>query len=93
MMRSYKVIFIITCQHVHRCGRKQSGGYLDGAAPDGLMGLGLGEKSVPSLLAKAGLVRNSFSLCFNDDGSGTIFFGDQGLATQKMTPFLPQDGI
>ncbi|XVE95356.1 hypothetical protein REPUB_Repub02eG0089900 [Reevesia pubescens] len=24
------------------CGRKQSGGYLDGAAPDGLMGLGPG---------------------------------------------------
>ncbi|KAA8546851.1 hypothetical protein F0562_003280 [Nyssa sinensis] len=74
------------------CGRKQSGGYLDGVAPDGLMGLGLGEISVPSFLAKAGLVRNSFSLCFDEDGSGRIFFGDQGVPTQQTTPFLPSDG-
>lgn len=75
-----------------RCGMKQSGGYLDGVAPDGLLGLGLGEISVPSVLAKAGLVRNSFSMCFNEDGSGRIFFGDLGLATQQSTPFLPLDG-
>ncbi|KAJ9670802.1 hypothetical protein PVL29_027000 [Vitis rotundifolia] len=74
------------------CGMRQTGGYLDGVAPDGLMGLGLGEISVPSFLAKAGLVRNSFSLCFNDDDSGRIFFGDQGLATQQSTLFLPSDG-
>ncbi|XP_030974434.1 aspartic proteinase-like protein 1 [Quercus lobata] len=74
------------------CGMKQSGGYLDGVAPDGLLGLGLGEISVPSVLAKAGLVRNSFSMCFNEDGSGRIFFGDLGLATQQSTPFLPLDG-
>ncbi|GFZ18588.1 hypothetical protein Acr_27g0003270 [Actinidia rufa] len=37
-------------------GRKQSGGYLDGVAPGGLMGLGLGEISVPNFLARAGLV-------------------------------------
>uniref|UniRef100_A0A6N2MV78 Peptidase A1 domain-containing protein n=1 Tax=Salix viminalis TaxID=40686 RepID=A0A6N2MV78_SALVM len=36
------------------CGRKQSGSYFDGAAPDGVMGLGPGDISVPSLLAKAG---------------------------------------
>ncbi|KAF8404541.1 hypothetical protein HHK36_009428 [Tetracentron sinense] len=74
------------------CGRKQSGGYLDGVAPDGLMGLGLGDISVPSFLAKAGLVRNSFSMCFDEDDSGRIFFGDQGLASQQSTPFLPLDG-
>ncbi|KAL4645443.1 hypothetical protein ACB092_02G235600 [Castanea dentata] len=74
------------------CGMKQSGGYLDGVAPDGLLGLGLGEISVPSILAKAGLVRNSFSMCFNEDGSGRIFFGDLGLATQQSTSFLPLDG-
>jgi hypothetical protein len=77
----------------HRCGMKQSGGYLEGVAPDGLMGLGLGEISVPSFLAKAGLVRNSFSMCFNEDKSGRIFFGDLGPATQQSTSFLPLDGI
>lgn len=74
------------------CGKKQSGGYLDGIAPDGLLGLGLGKISVPSLLAKSGLVRDSFSLCFNDDGSGRLFFGDQGLTTHQWTPLLPLDG-
>ncbi|XP_030468685.2 aspartic proteinase-like protein 1 isoform X2 [Syzygium oleosum] len=74
------------------CGMKQSGGYLDGVAPDGLMGLGLGEISVPSFLAKGGLVPNSFSLCFVEDDSGTIFFGDQGPANQKYTAFLPSNG-
>ncbi|KAH7861334.1 hypothetical protein Vadar_024717 [Vaccinium darrowii] len=74
------------------CGRKQSGGYLDGVAPDGLMGLGLGEISVLSVLAKAGLVQNSFSLCFDDDDSGRLFFGDQGPAGQHSTPFLPSGG-
>ncbi|XP_057970967.1 aspartic proteinase-like protein 1 isoform X2 [Malania oleifera] len=75
------------------CGRRQSGSfYSDSAAPDGLMGLGLGQISVPNFLAKQGLVRDSFSLCFNEDFSGRIFFGDQGLATQQSTPFLPLDG-
>ncbi|KAF7839986.1 aspartic proteinase-like protein 1 isoform X2 [Senna tora] len=74
------------------CGMKQSGGYLDGVAPDGLMGLGTGEISVPSLLAKSGLIHNSFSLCFDEDDSGRIFFGDQGSTIQQSTPFLPLDG-
>ncbi|KAF5458104.1 hypothetical protein F2P56_022164 [Juglans regia] len=75
------------------CGMKQSGGYLDGVAPDGLMGLGFGEIAVPSILAKAGLVQNSFSICFNEDDSGRIFFGDLGPAIQQSTSFLPLDGI
>ncbi|XP_022773173.1 aspartic proteinase-like protein 1 [Durio zibethinus] len=74
------------------CGRKQTGGYLDGAAPDGLMGLGPGNISVPSLLAKAGLIQNSFSICFDENGSGRIYFGDKGLASQQSTPFLPIGG-
>ncbi|KAB5556536.1 hypothetical protein DKX38_007445 [Salix brachista] len=74
------------------CGMKQSGGYLDGVAPDGLMGLGLQEISVPSFLAKAGLIQNSFSMCFNEDDSGRIFFGDQGPATQQSAPFLKLNG-
>lgn len=65
---------------------------MNGIAPDGLMGLGLGEISVPSFLAKAGVVRNSFSMCFNEDDSGRIYFGDQGISTQQTTPFVPVDG-
>ncbi|KAL4275657.1 hypothetical protein HN51_058469 [Arachis hypogaea] len=76
------------------CGMKQSGGYLDGIAPDGLMGLGPGESSVPSILAKSGLIHDSFSLCFNADGSGRMFFGDQGSSIQQQsTSFLPFNGI
>ncbi|XP_061337458.1 aspartic proteinase-like protein 1 isoform X2 [Gastrolobium bilobum] len=75
------------------CGMKQSGGYLDGVAPDGVMGLGPGESSVPSALAKSGLIPDSFSLCFDEDDSGRIFFGDQGSSIQQSTPFLPLDGI
>ncbi|XP_050214862.1 aspartic proteinase-like protein 1 isoform X2 [Mercurialis annua] len=74
------------------CGRKQTGGYLDGAAPDGVMGLGPGDISVPSLLAKAGLIPKSFSLCFDVNGSGTILFGDLGHTSQKSTPLLPLQG-
>ncbi|KAL2906051.1 Aspartic proteinase-like protein 1 [Bienertia sinuspersici] len=84
---------IMSCLILYRCGKKQSGVYLDeGVAPDGLMGLGLGNISVPSLLAKSGLIRNSFSLCFNENGSGRIYFGDQGLTTHQWTQFLPLDG-
>lgn len=74
------------------CGRKQSGGYLDGIAPDGLLGLGIGEISVPSILARAGLVLNSFSMCFRGDDSGKIYFGDQGVSTQRTTPFVALNG-
>ncbi|KAE8798214.1 aspartic proteinase-like protein 1 [Hordeum vulgare] len=73
------------------CGRKQSGSYLDGIAPDGLLGLGMADISVPSFLARAGLVRNSFSMCFKED-SGRIFFGDQGVSIQQSTPFVPLYG-
>ncbi|KHN04699.1 Aspartic proteinase-like protein 1 [Glycine soja] len=74
------------------CGRKQTGEYLRGAGPDGVLGLGPGNISVPSLLAKAGLIQNSFSICFEENESGRIIFGDQGHVTQHSTPFLPIDG-
>ncbi|XP_072980979.1 aspartic proteinase-like protein 1 isoform X1 [Typha angustifolia] len=74
------------------CGRTQSGGYLDGIAPDGLLGLGFGDIAVPSSLARSGLVRNSFSMCFVEENSGRIFFGDQGISTQQSTPFVPLNG-
>ncbi|KAL9278999.1 Aspartic proteinase-like protein 1 [Arabidopsis thaliana] len=73
------------------CGKKQSGDYLDGVAPDGLMGLGPAEISVPSFLSKAGLMRNSFSLCFDEEDSGRIYFGDMGPSIQQSTPFLQLD--
>lgn len=83
--------FIVNCFDLKQCscGRKQSGGYLDGAAPDGVMGLGPGQISVPTVLAKAGMIQNSFSLCFDENGSGRIIFGDQGNLPQQSTLFLP----
>ncbi|XP_071710378.1 aspartic proteinase-like protein 1 isoform X1 [Rutidosis leptorrhynchoides] len=74
------------------CGREQSGGYLEGIAPDGLLGLGFGDVSVPSLLAKSGVTSDSFSICFGESGSGNIYFGDQGPSTQRTTSFLPING-
>lgn len=73
------------------CGSKQSGNYLSGAAPDGVMGLGPGEISVPSLLAKSGFVPRSFSLCFGKSNSGTIFFGDKGPENQRRSSFVSLD--
>ena len=93
MFRRILNAVILSSLILYRCGKKQSGVYLDGGvAPDGLMGLGLGDISVPSLLAKSGLIRNSFSLCFNENGSGRIFFGDQGFTTYHWTSFLPLEG-
>ncbi|KAH7439645.1 hypothetical protein KP509_04G070500 [Ceratopteris richardii] len=77
---------------VFGCGQVQSGNFLSSGAPDGLLGLGLGAISLPNTLAKAGLVRDSFSMCFESDGSGRIFFGDKGLASQNTTPFLHSSG-
>ena len=88
----YYPIKLLYLLYYFRCGSKQSGIYLSGVAPDGLMGLGLGNISVPSFLSKAGFSRNSFSLCLKED-TGRIFFGDQGIPSQHTTPFLPFDDI
>ncbi|KAJ0098231.1 hypothetical protein Patl1_29165 [Pistacia atlantica] len=69
------------------CGRVQTGSFLDGAAPNGLFGLGVANQSVPSILASQGLIPNSFSMCFGNDGIGRISFGDQGNSGQGETPF------
>ncbi|XP_031258790.1 aspartyl protease family protein 1-like, partial [Pistacia vera] len=69
------------------CGRVQTGLLLDGAAPNGLFGLGMAKQSVPSILASQGLIPNSFSMCFSTDGLGRINFGDQGSSGQGETPF------
>ncbi|XP_049394312.1 aspartyl protease family protein 1-like [Solanum stenotomum] len=69
------------------CGMKHTGAILNGAAPNGLFGLGMGNISVPSILASKGLAANSFSLCFGADGIGRIDFGDKGSLDQGETPF------
>ncbi|KAK7360256.1 hypothetical protein VNO77_02239 [Canavalia gladiata] len=69
------------------CGQVQTGVFLNGAAPNGLFGLGMDNVSVPSILAKEGLISNSFSMCFGPDGSGRITFGDSGNPDQGKTPF------
>ncbi|KAK4262035.1 hypothetical protein QN277_027648 [Acacia crassicarpa] len=69
------------------CGQIQTGSFLSGAAPDGLLGLGMRSISVPSILAKEGLTSNSFSMCFGADGVGRIRFGDNGSSDQGKTPF------
>ncbi|KAJ8764494.1 hypothetical protein K2173_006234 [Erythroxylum novogranatense] len=69
------------------CGRVQTGSFLDGAAPNGLFGLGMSNISVPSTLAREGYIPNSFSMCFGRDGLGRISFGDKGSSDQGETPF------
>ncbi|XP_062101891.1 aspartyl protease family protein 1-like [Humulus lupulus] len=69
------------------CGTVQTGSFLEGAAPNGLIGLGIEDISVPSILAKEGYTSNSFSMCFGHEGVGRIRFGDKGSLDQGETPF------
>ncbi|KAI3960621.1 hypothetical protein MKX01_003795 [Papaver californicum] len=69
------------------CGQVQTGSFLDGAAPNGLFGLGMDKTSIPSILSSKGLVADSFSMCFGPDGVGRISFGDKGSTDQEETPF------
>ncbi|GER55401.1 eukaryotic aspartyl protease family protein [Striga asiatica] len=69
------------------CGTTQTGDFLDGAAVNGLFGLGMDSISVPSILASRGLTANSFSMCFGSDGIGRINFGDKGSPDQRVTSF------
>ncbi|KAM5546863.1 hypothetical protein ABKV19_001403 [Rosa sericea] len=73
------------------CGRIQTGILLSGAAPNGLLGLGMDDVSIPSMLAKQGLASDSFSMCFGINGSGRIRFGDNGSVDQPETPFYVKD--
>jgi len=71
------------------CGEVQTGVFLQGAAPDGLFGLGIDPISVPSTLYNSGFVSNSFSMCFPYNSSvGRITFGDKGSSDQKETAFI-----
>uniref|UniRef100_A0A7N0TUX6 Peptidase A1 domain-containing protein n=1 Tax=Kalanchoe fedtschenkoi TaxID=63787 RepID=A0A7N0TUX6_KALFE len=69
------------------CGQVLTGSFLKGGAPNGLFGLGIEDESVPSILAKQGLISNSFSMCFGPHGIGRISFGDLGSSDQGETPF------
>ncbi|XP_018501822.2 aspartyl protease family protein 1-like [Pyrus x bretschneideri] len=69
------------------CGQVQSGSFLDVAAPNGLLGLGMQNISVPSILSREGFTSDSFSMCFGHDGVGRINFGDRGSPGQEETPF------
>ena len=60
---------------------------MNGGAPNGLLGLGLDSVSVPSILARENIAADSFSMCFADDGTGRITFGDKGSSDQGETPF------
>ncbi|KAK4760816.1 hypothetical protein SAY87_005709 [Trapa incisa] len=71
------------------CGQVQTGSFLDIAAPNGLIGLGMEQISVPSILSREGFTVDSFSMCFGSDGFGRINFGDKGSFDQEETPFNP----
>ncbi|CAL5073043.1 unnamed protein product [Urochloa decumbens] len=77
---------IVTAPITFGCGQVQTGSFLGNAAPNGLLGLGMDSKSVPSLLASDGVTANSFSMCFGEDGHGRINFGDTGSSDQQETP-------
>ncbi|XP_074583746.1 aspartyl protease family protein 1-like [Curcuma longa] len=79
---------IVPARVVFGCGQVQMGSFLDGAAPNGLFGLGMENISVPSMLYNQGHTSNSFSMCFGDDGFGRISFGDNGSTGQQETPFV-----
>lgn len=72
------------------CGKIQTGGFLDGGAPNGLFGLGMQNIAVPSILAMQNITADSFSMCFHTGTSGRISFGDKGTTDQAETPFVPQ---
>ncbi|XP_008806141.1 aspartyl protease family protein 1 [Phoenix dactylifera] len=77
---------VVKAPIVFGCGRIQTGAFLDGAAPNGLFGLGLDNVSVPSVLASKGYTSDSFSMCFGSEGIGRIYFGDKGSSDQEETP-------
>ncbi|KAF5735916.1 hypothetical protein HS088_TW14G00046 [Tripterygium wilfordii] len=78
---------VVDTQITLGCGHNQTGSFLEGAAPNGLFGLGMSNISVPSILAEQGIASNSFSMCFGPDGIGRIRFGDNGSSDQGETPF------
>ncbi|KAG7565278.1 Xylanase inhibitor N-terminal [Arabidopsis suecica] len=72
------------------CGQNQTGILQKNIAVNGVLGLGMKEYSVPSLLAKANITANSFSMCFGRiiGVVGRISFGDKGYTDQEETPLV-----
>ncbi|ESQ45380.1 hypothetical protein EUTSA_v10010279mg [Eutrema salsugineum] len=72
------------------CGQNQTGLFQRRLSVNGVLGLGMKDYSVPSLLAKANITANSFSMCFGRVVSvvGRISFGDKGYTDQAETPFI-----
>ncbi|VVB05335.1 unnamed protein product [Arabis nemorensis] len=72
------------------CGHNQTGLFQRTVSVNGVLGLGMKDYSVPSLLAKANITANSFSMCFGRVISflGRISFGDKGYTDQEETPFI-----
>uniref|UniRef100_A0A1J3K8E3 Aspartic proteinase-like protein 1 n=1 Tax=Noccaea caerulescens TaxID=107243 RepID=A0A1J3K8E3_NOCCA len=68
------------------CSESQLGLFQE-VAVNGIMGLGVADIAVPTMLAEAGVASNSFSMCFGLKGKGTISFGDKGSSDQLETPF------
>ncbi|KAJ3672380.1 hypothetical protein LUZ60_007101 [Juncus effusus] len=73
---------------VFGCGEIQTGDFLNAVAPNGLMGLGYDNLSVPTMIAKNGLITDSFSMCFGLEGIGRLDFGDVGSSSQYETTLL-----
>ncbi len=85
LFKSCFALLLLDC----RCGQTQTGDFLAGElAPDGVLGLGTGEISVPSTLSRELGLLDSFSICTNFSGTGRIAFGDKGPITQQTTPFV-----
>ncbi|KAL1199749.1 Aspartyl protease family protein 1 [Cardamine amara subsp. amara] len=75
------------------CGQNQTGAFQKSVAVNGVLGLGMKDYSVPSLLAKANITANSFSMCFGRVIGivGRISFGDKGYTDQEETPLIFQE--
>ncbi|KAI3700513.1 hypothetical protein L2E82_45144 [Cichorium intybus] len=68
------------------CGSERSGDYLDGIAPDGVLGLGLGDVSIPTLLAKSGITKNSFFYyCLYNSSGKCLYCLEQLSDTPSVT--------
>ncbi|KAG0563847.1 hypothetical protein KC19_8G064100 [Ceratodon purpureus] len=75
---------------VFGCGTNQTGEFQTGATvPDGLLGLGMRNISVPSILAQAKVMADSFSMCFDYGlGTGRLVLGDRGSPKAYSTPII-----
>ncbi|CAH9136192.1 unnamed protein product [Cuscuta epithymum] len=93
------IVHLTTYDHQHKhvqapvtfgCASNVTGYFRDYSAFNGLLGLGLGNgpdnMDALSILAAQGIVGNSFSLCFQPSGNGTLILGDKGTSNQRETP-------